>query len=452
MATVYLAVAKPLFGQATPVADRPVGHVLHASGFLFVASIAVLVLAWTAGLLVRSIRDSREVRRREDVANRERALVEYRYAVEQERNRIARDMHDVVAHSLAVVIAQADGARFAARTDPEAADRRARHDRGVRPRCARRRAACCSPSSATTSPPRPQPVLDDLDGLLERRCARPASTCASPSTGERLQLGTGHQIAVYRIVQEGLTNALRHGDVAAPVDLRLALGRPRGVELEVRQRDAPGCRDGRVARLRHGIPGMRERAQLAGGSLSAERGRRRDVPGARAHPGAGEAARMSGIRVALVDDQALFRAGVRMLVESQADLEVVGRGGRRRRRRRRSPCGHAPDVMLMDVRMPLLDGIAATERDPRRRRPRRAPPRVHRCSPRSTSTRTRRGAIRAGASGFVLKDADPEFLLAAIRTVHQGNQVIAATATRELFAHVGRRQRPARRRPRRGRS
>ena len=47
-------------------------------------------------------------------------------------------------------------------------------------------------------------------------------------------------------------------------------------------------------------------------------------------------------------------------------------------------------------------------------------------------------AIRAGASGFVLKDADPEFLLAAIRTVHQGNQVIAATATRQLFAHVGR--------------
>ena len=55
-----------------------------------VAFIAVLVLAWTAGLLVRSIRDSREVRRREDVANRERALVEYRYAVEQERNRRTR--------------------------------------------------------------------------------------------------------------------------------------------------------------------------------------------------------------------------------------------------------------------------------------------------------------------------------------------------------------------------
>ena len=146
---------------------------------------------------------------------------------------------------------------------------------------------------------------------------------------------------------------------------------------------------------------------------------------------------MSGIRVALVDDQALFRAGVRMLVESQADLEVAGEAGdgvaavdlAARAR---------PDVMLMDVRMPLQDGIAATERiiadaD----RDGRTPPRILVLTTFDLDENAAR-AIRAGASGFVLKDADPEFLLAAIRTVHRGNQVIAATATRELFAHVGR--------------
>lgn len=142
------------------------------------------------------------------------------------------------------------------------------------------------------------------------------------------------------------------------------------------------------------------------------------------------------IRVALVDDQALFRAGVRMLVESQRDLEVAGEAGD----------GVAavalaasvrPDVVLMDVRMPLADGIAATERilaDADREG--RTAPRILVLTTFDLDENAAR-AIRAGASGFVLKDADPEFLLAAIRTVHQGNQVIAASATRALFAHVG---------------
>ena len=229
VATAYLAVAKPLFAQATPVADNPWGTFFTA-GFLFVASTAVLVLAWTAGLLVRSIRDSREVRRREDVANRERALVEYRYAVEQERNRIARDMHDVVAHSLAVVIAQADGARFAARTRPEAAagalDTIAGVARGALGDVRVLLAELRHDESAS-----PQPVLDDLDGLLERVRAAGLDVRFAEQ-GDRLELGTGHQIAVYRIAQEGLTNALRHGDVSAPVDLGLRWDDV-GVELEV---------------------------------------------------------------------------------------------------------------------------------------------------------------------------------------------------------------------------
>ena len=146
---------------------------------------------------------------------------------------------------------------------------------------------------------------------------------------------------------------------------------------------------------------------------------------------------MSGIRVALVDDQALFRAGVRMLVESQPDLEVAGEAGDGVAAVALAASAR-PDVMLMDVRMPLADGIAATERilgDADREG--RTPPRILVLTTFDLDENAAR-AIRAGASGFVLKDADPEFLLAAIRTVHQGNQVIAATATRELFAHVGR--------------
>jgi DNA-binding NarL/FixJ family response regulator len=138
---------------------------------------------------------------------------------------------------------------------------------------------------------------------------------------------------------------------------------------------------------------------------------------------------MTAIRVVLVDDQALFRAGIRMLIDSQPDLEIVGEApdGREALAVVRAT---RPDVVLMDIRMPVMDGLAATaellgDADP---------PRVVMLTTFDLDEAAAR-AIRRGASGFLLKDADPEFLLAAIRTVHSGSAVIAASATRDLFAH-----------------
>jgi len=144
---------------------------------------------------------------------------------------------------------------------------------------------------------------------------------------------------------------------------------------------------------------------------------------------------MAPIRVLLVDDQALFRAGIRMLVSSQPDLEFVGEAGDGAEGIRVA-AEVRPDVVLMDIRMPVMDGIDSTrgiladaERDGRT-------PRVIVLTTFDLDEAAAR-AIRAGASGFVLKDADPEFLLAAIRTVHAGTSVIAASATRELFETFG---------------
>lgn len=135
------------------------------------------------------------------------------------------------------------------------------------------------------------------------------------------------------------------------------------------------------------------------------------------------------IRVVLVDDQALFRAGIRMLIASQPDLEVVGEAGDGREALR-VVAEARPDVVLMDIRMPVMDGLAATAE----LLARPDPPKVVMLTTFDLDEAAAR-AIRQGASGFLLKDAEPEFLLAAIRTVHAGSAVIAASATRDLFAH-----------------
>jgi DNA-binding NarL/FixJ family response regulator len=138
--------------------------------------------------------------------------------------------------------------------------------------------------------------------------------------------------------------------------------------------------------------------------------------------------------VVLVDDQALFRTGIRMLLASQPDLEVVGEAGDGREAVELAASEH-PDVILMDIRMPVMDGIEATERIVAAAVTRGAVgPRIIVLTTFDLDEAATR-AIRGGASGFLLKDADPEFLLAAIRTVHSGTAVLAPSATRELFQH-----------------
>jgi DNA-binding NarL/FixJ family response regulator len=135
------------------------------------------------------------------------------------------------------------------------------------------------------------------------------------------------------------------------------------------------------------------------------------------------------LRVLVCDDQALVRAGFAKLIEATEGLTVVGEaadGAQAVEAARRL----IPDVVLMDIRMPVLDGVAATAEILRDS----DPPRIVMLTTFDLDEAAAR-AIRHGASGFLLKDADPEFLLAAIRTVHSGSAVIAASATRELFAH-----------------
>ncbi|WP_368498716.1 sensor histidine kinase [Herbiconiux sp. A18JL235] len=259
VATGYLTAVSYRSAIVGEVAPPEPSRVVVTATILLSASAASLVLSWTLGLLARTWSAARESRRRE-------TLAEQTVAIEQERNRIARDMHDVVAHSLAVVIAQADGARYARATDPDAVDsslvaisstaREALAD--VRLLLAQLR---------HDEAPGPQPVLSDLDRLYDqlRASGLPVDLVES---GSPAGLPAGVQIAVFRIVQEALTNALRHGSgEGARVELAWLPERVSGVVIN---RVATTDRaDAAVKAPGHGIDGMRERALLAGGTLSA---------------------------------------------------------------------------------------------------------------------------------------------------------------------------------------
>ena len=142
-------------------------------------------------------------------------------------------------------------------------------------------------------------------------------------------------------------------------------------------------------------------------------------------------------RVALVDDQQLVRAGFRMVIDSQPDLTVTLEAGDGAQAVRLL-VDHPVDVVLMDVRMPGLDGLAATARLTEAwhaHLPADQQPRIIVLTTFDLDEYVME-AIRAGASGFLLKDAPPEEMLAAIRTVHRGDAVIAPSSTRRLIEHM----------------
>jgi signal transduction histidine kinase len=230
-----------------------------------VAAIFVFVLAWTIGLLVRTSRSAKEEGVRRLQAQQEQRLAQQTVVVEQERNRIARDMHDVVAHSLAVVIAQADGAQYAHKGNPEAMN----ETLGTIADTARSALGDVRLLLAELRHRQgegPQPLLTDIDALFEQMRGAGLDVRHSVA-GAEVPLPVGHQIAVYRILQEALTNALRHGDTRQPVIVD-AIWRATGVTLRVE--NVVGKAGTRADAFGHGIPGMRERAALVGGSFSAE--------------------------------------------------------------------------------------------------------------------------------------------------------------------------------------
>ncbi|MFC3299565.1 sensor histidine kinase [Arthrobacter agilis] len=235
---------------------------------LFFAESLVL-LAWTIGDLARSRRLTYQAledraRRLEVERQQERDL-----AAADERSHIAREMHDIVAHSLSVIITQADGARYASVQRPELAVQTlgtiADTGRGSLREMRRLLGVLRGDEDAST---RPLPTLDDVDALLHSvRSAGVRVSCRRLGSPRR-ELPLGAELTAYRVVQESLTNVLKHAGADTSTEVCLDYGQ-RGLTIMVDDDGRGAAPDPGTAGAGQGIIGMTERVRLYDGTVTA---------------------------------------------------------------------------------------------------------------------------------------------------------------------------------------
>jgi signal transduction histidine kinase len=251
-----------IFGALTVMALD--AQVFVAGDIFFPGTFGTLFLL--AGRAVRSrSRLTAELHEAAVRADEERQA-EAERAVADERRRIAREMHDVVAHSVSMMVVQAGGARRILDRDPERAVAAAELiERTGREAMAEMRRLLGVLHPGEHAEYTPQPTLGELDALVERTRAAGVPV-ALVVDGERRELPAGLDLAAYRVVQEALTNVLKHGG-GAPTDVHVHY---RAAAVEVRIAD----RGGGAARAPlqgsgQGLVGMRERVRMYGGELHA---------------------------------------------------------------------------------------------------------------------------------------------------------------------------------------
>jgi DNA-binding NarL/FixJ family response regulator len=394
---------------------------------LFIVIITGAIVAW--GMFVRARRQLvLSLRERADRAEAEQQL-RVEQAQAHERARIAREMHDVLAHRISLLSMHAGALEFRPDAPPEEIARAAGVVRATAHQALddlREVIGVLREEPLDGDPERPQPTLANLPALLDesRQAGMHVSSECLVEDLATVPDGVGRN--AYRIVQEALTNARKHAHGAA-VDVTLAGAAGSGLILEVRNRLPVGA-----APAPH--PGGRHRADRAVGAH--EPGRRP----ARARPHAGRRLRAAGlaavagmtgspIRVLIADDDALVRSALSMMLAGTDDIRVVAEVADGAEVAA-AVDAYRPDLVLMDIRMPRMDGLAATEQV----RAREDAPAVIVLTTFDADDMVLR-ALRAGAGGFLLKDTPPPEILKAVRLVAAGEAMLSPTVTRRLLTH-----------------
>ena len=244
-------------------------------GAFWVACSAVVASAWLLGLMTRArVQQIKVLEETAQALERERDQA-LELAAADERQRIARDMHDVIAHSLSVIVVQADGGAYAASAGGDPTQRLATAERALTTIQSTARSALTETRRLVGILARgegqadraPQAGLVDIESLISgvRDAGRDARLTVTGDVDDHPPLGPSGELAAYRVVQEGLTNVMKHAgpDTAVTVDLSHT---PSGLTVTVRD-NGPGSTggDGRG----HGLVGMRERVAAVGGSMRA---------------------------------------------------------------------------------------------------------------------------------------------------------------------------------------
>ena len=351
-----------------------------------------------------------------------------RYA---ERTRIAREMHDVLAHRISLLSLHAGALEFRPDAPPEEIARAAAVIRASAHQALEDLRAVIGvlrDGADGEAPQPPQPTLAALPGLLEESRAAGMRLHADVRVADLAAVPDAVGRHALRIVQEALTNARKHAAVGRRSTCASRARPGDGLTIEVRN-PAPVLAAGgpEIPGLGTGLVGLAERATLSGGRLEHGLDEARRLPAPRL---AAVAAVSEQIRVLVVDDDALVRAGLSMLLAGAEDIEIVGEAADGSEVAQ-AVAEHRPDVVLMDIRMPGMDGLAATEL----LRAQDDAPEVIVLTTFEADDYVLR-ALRAGASGFLLKDTPPAEIVRAVRTVAAGEPMLSPAITRRLIGHV----------------
>ncbi|KAF5292259.1 hypothetical protein FQR65_LT20309 [Abscondita terminalis] len=403
-----------------------VGMTTSSESFASSQVLLLIVTGLTASIVVWALLSTRAQRKQYETELAEWAADR---AAQAERLRIAGELHDLVSHGLGIITVRAAVALSvtAHRGEPgeqdeqDESERAQEHtqalteiERTSRQTTTELRRMLTVLRSPDAAPLRPADTLADLQEIVELATA--AGLDASLHLAELGEVSAGVQLTTCAVVREALHNTLRHsGPTAASVNIHrdgdtviidVTDSGPRG---EWSSRPGAG----------HGITGLPHCPHPRSDITTMEPTMTTAAPAAPA------------IRVLIADDQALLRHSLSLLVNAAPDLAVIGEAATGQDAERLA-CELVPDVVLMDIRMPGGDGIAAT-------RSITANSALASCRVLMLSMfeldEYVYEALHAGASGFLLKDAHPAQLLDAIRRTHTGESLFAPTILTRLVEH-----------------